>query len=120
MFGNRIAETFDIDAFKDDCYNIFGEGSCGNSSNVLLNRSQPQMVVRGIRGLWYYPQSEVAFRSEYRVTVEVWSYNIWWQNLIIIAAFLSSIFFARSYKNNLEAHILEVADCNQQLEMIKI
>lgn len=78
MFGDQVAETFDNDAYTDNCLNIFGENACGNSTNVLLNRSQSQMVVRGVRGLWYYPESEVTFRREYRVTVEVWSYNIWW------------------------------------------
>lgn len=72
LFKDGIAESIDIDAKVDECFGLFGEDTCGQATNKLINPKNDQINLRGIQAVWYTPQNEFDFRKEYLIMVETW------------------------------------------------
>jgi len=68
-------------------------------SKKLINNLNTEIINRGSTQLFYDPSGETSFRRQYKIIVDVWNLNDFWQSMIVIIIILCSISFYFAYRD---------------------
>lgn len=49
--------------------------------------------------LYYNPKVETSFKRQYKITVDIWNYNKWWQDTVFCCIMSSSMFYVLGYRS---------------------
>ena len=93
--SDKKTDRYDPDAFKDPCMLPFP--LCGKLKNKLADPTNKSVLVRGIESLWLFAASETDFIRQYAITMDVWHFDIGWQNTVLMVIILGTFAFALGY-----------------------
>ena len=79
LFG-KVEGWHDPESLKNSCFNMLPDFICGKKRSTIVNHHRIEIIHRGSEKLYYFPQSEIHFRRQYAIAMEVWNYDLFWQN----------------------------------------
>ena len=68
-----------------------------SKTNHLVNETHPYIVERGLTSLVYDPKFDNNTRGKYIIMVDVWNFDYFWQNIVLIGSIFGFVLFTTKF-----------------------
>ena len=96
---NKERPELDSGANMNKCFNIL-PFFCGNKTNIIANDQRQEIIERTVTNMIFYAKGEETQRREYKITIDVWNFNNYWKNQVLLTLVLGILAFTVNFRRS--------------------